>query len=356
MIRIGVICPSDIAFRRFMPALQQAKENFKFIGIAMASPEEWFGNIEGISNAVVTEQQETEYEKAKSFINTYNGEIYKSYSSLACSEDIDAIYIPLPPALHYKWAKLALENGKHVFIEKPATTCVTDTDDLIKIASEKKLAFHENYMFIFHSQLTEIQNIVNSGEIGDVRLYRLSFGFPRRSVNDFRYNKALGGGALLDAGGYTVKYATYLLGKTANLMTAQMNYIDDFEVDIFGSATMVNEKGVTAQLAFGMDNDYKCDIEVWGSKGSLTSARVFTAPEGFIPSYTLKKNQEYETQNLSSDNAFKKSINHFYQCIINESLRENNYRNILRQAELVSMFKELTLNNETKNKNSFSKF
>ena len=53
-------------------------------------------------------------------------------------------------------------------------------------------------MFIYHSQLDEIDNMISSGEIGDIRLYRISFGFPMRAANDFRYNKALGGGALID--------------------------------------------------------------------------------------------------------------------------------------------------------------
>lgn len=341
MIRIGIICPSEIAFRRFLPALQKAKDKFEFVGIAIASPEEWFGKLDGISNTAITEQQSSEREKAESFIETFGGRIYESYTSLLASEDIDALYIPLPPALHYKWAKLALMYGKHVFVEKPSTTCAADTADLIKIAKEKGLALHENYMFIFHKQLGEIQEVVNNGEIGDVRLYRISFGFPRRANNDFRYIKALGGGALLDAGGYTIKYATYLMGKTAKLTTAQVNYIDDFEVEIFGSATMVNHEGTTAQLAFGMDNDYKCDIEIWGSKGTITSSRILTAPAGVVPSYTLKKNQELEKRDLSSDDTFEKSIEFFYQCISDELKRVDNYLIIQRQADLISQFKKL---------------
>ena len=51
--------------------------------------------------------------------------------------------------LHHKWAKLALLNGKHVFVEKPSTTSLEDTMDLISVASEKGLALHENYMFVY---------------------------------------------------------------------------------------------------------------------------------------------------------------------------------------------------------------
>ena len=342
MIRIGIICPSEIAFRRFMPALQKASDKIIFAGIAYSSPEEWFGDTSKVSQEAIREQQERESTKAKTFIDTYGGKIYKGYQALIESEDIDAIYLPLPPALHFKWAKMALENGKHVFVEKPSTTCLADTDELIRIASEKGLALHENYMFVFHDQLKAIDDVVGSGEIGDVRLYRISFGFPRRAQNDFRYNKALGGGALLDAGGYTMKYAGYLLGESAKVVTAQVNYIPEFEVEMFGSATMVNDKGVTAQLAFGMDNDYKCDIEIWGSHGAITSNRILTAPAGFVPSYTIKKNQEFETRELPADDAFFKSIERFVSCVNDDSIRQHNYRLLHVQEDLVEQFKRLS--------------
>lgn len=341
MIRIGIICPSEIAFRRFMPALKQV-EGMEFTAIAIASPEEWFGNIDGISADAIDEQQTREKAKAKTFIDQYGGEIIIGYEKLVSSEKVDAVYLPLPPALHYRWAKLALEHGKHVFVEKPSTTCLADTDELIALASGKGLALHENYMFVFHDQLTSIDEVVRSGEIGDVRLYRLSFGFPLRAKTDFRYNKALGGGALLDAGGYVMKYANHLLGQSAKVTAANVSNIDGFEVEMYGSATMVNDEGKVAQLAFGMDNDYKCDIEIWGSQGTITSGRILTAPAGFIPTYTIKKNQDFETRNLPADDAFKKSIERFRTCVENASAREENYSILHQQESLVEQFKILT--------------
>lgn len=338
MIKIGVICPSEIAFRRFMPALKKAEGEIVFAGIGYASPEEWFGDITKVSTDVIKEQQDRERAKALTFIDVYGGKVYEGYETLLESSDVDAIYLPLPPALHYKWAKLALEKGKHVFVEKPSTTCLEDTNTLIKIASSKKLALHENYMFVFHDQLKALDDVVKGGEIGEVRLYRISFGFPLRTMNDFRYNKALGGGALLDAGGYTMKYANYLLGDTAKVVTAQVNNIKGFEVEMFGSCTMVNDDGLTAQLAFGMDNDYKCEVEIWGSKGTIISNRILTAPEGFVPTYTIKKNQDYETRNLPADDAFFKSIKRFIACVKESSIREHNYKILHRQEQLLNQF------------------
>ena len=340
MIRIGIICPSEIAFRRFLPALKEAGEGFRFVAIGIASPEEWFGDLTNISQEQIDEQQARERAKAQTFVDQYGGEIIVGYGNLVSSDLIDAAYIPLPPALHHKWAKKALEADKHVFVEQPSTTCLADTEDLIKLASEKGLALHENYMFIYHSQLEEINNVLKSGEIGDVRLYRITFGFPLRQLNDFRYNKALGGGALLDAGGYCMKYANWLLGGDAHVVTSQANNIEGFEVDMFGSATLAHDNGQIAQIAFGMDNDYRCDIEIWGSKGTITSGRILTAPAGFAPSYTIKKNQDIETRPLTADDAFLKSILRFDECVKNAGIRNEEYGLLRKQEQLIEEFKK----------------
>jgi len=331
MIKIGIICPSEIALRRFMPALNLIHD-FEFMGVAIADKSEWIG----ATDKTILE----EIDKAKVFTTQYGGKIFQSYKSIILSNEIDAIYLPLPPALHFFWTKMAINAGKHVFIEKPATTSLTNTLEIIELARSNKLAIHENYMFIFHEQLNTINDIINSGKIGDVRLYRISFGFPRRSSDDFRYNKKLGGGALLDAGGYTIKYASTLLGESTRLVYAQSNFINDFEVDINGSAALINDKGTTVQIAFGMDNSYKCDLEVWGSKGTLFSGRILTAPAGFVPEANISIGNQIEKIQLPPDDAFKKSILHFKHCIENEKLRTNNYDSIEKQAHLLNTFKE----------------
>ncbi len=341
-MRVGILCPSEIAFRRFLPSIQRVSE-FSYAGVAIASPEEWAG--EGKVSGEVLSVIENERKKAHSFVDSYGGTIYEGYNTLITSPDIDIVYIPLPPALHYMWAKIALEAGKHVYLEKPFTTDYKDTQSLIKIAKENKLVVHENYMFIFHQQLKAVQQIINSGEIGKVRQYRVSFGFPRRASNDFRYNKSLGGGALLDAGGYCIKYASWLLGDTAKLVCANSYYEEEFDVDIFGSCTMTNVDGIVVQMSFGMDCDYKCELEAWGSKGTLSTGRILTAPDGLEPEVTIKHNQEYTVSKLPADNAFEKSIRRFYDCLINDEVREDNYRVIERQSSFVNDFIELNRRN-----------
>ena len=121
----------------------------------------------------------------------------------------------------------------------------------------------------------------------------------------------------------------------------QSNNIEGFSVDMYGSAALVNDEGVTAQIAFGMDHNYKCELEVWGSKGTIYTNRILTAPAGFVPEVIIRKGNEEEKRNLPADDAFKKSILHFCECIEEEEVRKENYQTLLRQARLVEDFKNL---------------
>ncbi|MBR0343406.1 MAG: Gfo/Idh/MocA family oxidoreductase [Oscillospiraceae bacterium] len=338
-IRIGITCPSEIANRRFLPAVT-GMEDIEYVGVGVNTAEERYGD-DLPSEETVKAMLERGMQKAESMKSSFGGRIFPSYESIVTSPEIDAIYIPLPPALHYRWAKMALEHGKHVLVEKPATISLEDTDDLIKTAEKKGLALHENYMFIYHKQLEAINDLVRSGEIGDVRLYRISFGFPMRAANDFRYSRAMGGGALLDAGGYTIRYASHLLGETAEVRCAVLNGIDTFEVDMYGSGALINSDGACAQIAFGMDNEYKCELEIWGSKGTFVTGRVLTAPAGFTPTGKLIKGGKETTVTLPEDDAFRNSIGRFCECITSDDKRRENYRTIEHQAELVRSFMQM---------------
>ena len=332
MIRIGVLCPSEIAFRRFMPALGQMGDKISFVGVAHAAAEEWFGPERACRDeAVLT----AEREKAERFAEEYGGRVFDSYEALMSCDEIDAVYLPLPPALHFKWGMKVLEHGKHLLCEKPCTTHPADTDALLQEAEKRGLAVHETYMFGYHSQLAHIAQLVEEGELGELRLVRIAFGFPFRGGNDFRYNKALGGGALLDCGGYTLKLASMLLGKSARVVTSQLNCKEGIGVDLFGSATLVNEEGGVAQVSFGMDNSYKCELELWGSTATLYTDRILTAPAGFRPTVTLKNNDGVRTITLPADDTFKKSIADFLSCIRSEDKRRDRYQEIRRQAALV---------------------
>ncbi|MCT4380110.1 Gfo/Idh/MocA family protein [Leuconostoc pseudomesenteroides] len=333
MINVGVLAPSEIAFRRFMPALS-AIENAHFVGVGVYSAEERFGQNNYSDNYIFSKIKD-ENIKANKFTNDYGGRVFHSFQELIESPDIDAVYLPLPPAAHAFWAKKVLESGKHLLMEKPFTTRVADTEELLTLAKKSNLAVHENYMFVYHKQIKEIKRIIDNKELGKIRLFRITFGFPMRAKDDFRYDKSQGGGSLIDAGGYTIKFAQCLLGPDVKVQASKLNFENSFDVDLFGSATLIGKSGITAQLSFGMDNEYRNELEVWGSNGLLISDRVLTAPPGFYPKATLRKQGVDTAIKLSEDDAFKKSIESFFEAIEDENVRNAKYTEIMNQATLV---------------------
>ena len=118
---------------------------------------ETFGNNVP-DQAIAKKTIEAQREKAQEFITLYGGEIYDSYEKLVTAERIDAVYIPLPPALHFKWAKKALEAGKHVLVEKPSTVCAKDTAELAALAEEKGLKLLVRNANFSESKAKEIAN------------------------------------------------------------------------------------------------------------------------------------------------------------------------------------------------------
>lgn len=302
-MRIGILGTSQIAYRRFLPAV--LKSDFEFAGIASR-----------------------DFSRAKKCWQDVKCVKFNSYLELIKDKNTDALYLPLPPNLHFEYAKIALEHGKHIMIEKPLSTSLKDTKILCELAEKNKLTIFENYMFLYHKQIQKIQELLPY--IGQLRLIRANFSFPFRGDDDFRYKKE-GGGALLDCGGYTIK-ALEILKLDFKLTDAKLiNKI----VDIYGCVTCKSENGVLAQLAFGMDNFYKCEIEILGQNGRIFAPRVFTAPSDF-DALVLFETQEKKQEFYIKDDSFLNSINDFYaQCEGKFFLKEN----ILKQASFIEKVK-----------------
>lgn len=309
-MKIGILGTADIAYRRFLPALQKCGD-FTYAGVATRT-----------------------LEKGKRFQETFGGKVYEGYDALLEDETIQAVYVPLPPALHYEWGKKVLEAGKHLFMEKPFTVSLTETEALLALAEEKGLTVYENYMFLYHSQLAKIKELIVSYQLGELRLLRMAFGFPKRAESDFRYNKALGGGALLDCGGYPVRLALELLGESAQVVQARLCQPKGYEVDLYGSAVLENRDGLCAQISFGMDNAYQCQLEVWGSKATLIAPRIFTAGADVVPQIILRTSSNETHLQMEQDDQFLHSNEFFLQVIKNKTMRKIMYANIAQQAGL----------------------
>ncbi len=264
-----------------------------------------------------------------------------TYDGLIAASEIDLIYVPLPTGLHAEWAAKCLLAGKHVICEKSLATSLAEVDSLVAIARQKQLLLFENFQFRFHSQTSTVRSMLDSGVIGDLRCFRSSFGFPPFSDrNDFRYCRALGGGALLDAGAYTLKAASLFLGNSVWVRTASLWHPAASEVDLGGGAYLQSDSDVMGEVSFGFDHFYQCNYEFWGSKGHLIAKRAFTAPPGFAPEVVLSTSHGTESIMLPADDHFTNMLSYCSDCIHTKSF-EHEYEVCLTQSRLVQQTRAL---------------
>jgi predicted dehydrogenase len=107
-------------------------------------------------------------------------------SEVICSKDIDAIAVVTPVWTHYDITKAALENGKHVFVEKPFTSSVAQAEELIELAALKKLQIMVDHTFLFTGAVKKIGQLLQEGALGKIYYYdstRVNLGLFQHDVN-----------------------------------------------------------------------------------------------------------------------------------------------------------------------------
>ena len=266
-LRIGVLGCAEIARRRALPAFL-AQPGIRLVAVASRNAD-----------------------KAASFAAEFDCAAVTGYQALLDRADVDAVYLPLPPALHVPWARKALRAGKHVLAEKPLATDVADATELVELAAASDLVLMENFAFLHHPQLALVRQLIDDGEIGELRGITAEFGFPPVEPSSIRYQAELGGGALLDTGVYPLRTARVFLGANLEVLGAGLRMDPASGVDVGGAALVVDADGVTGQLAFGFDRAYRCTYTLWGSRGRLTADRAFSAPPGFPPPVRLERQE-----------------------------------------------------------------
>ncbi len=313
-LKIGVLGCANIAQRSVIPAIKSIPE-FHLIAIASRTSA-----------------------KASIFAQEFNCEPVEGYQNLLDRKDIDVIYMPLPTGLHEEWVIKALDAGKHILIEKSLAMNYDSAHRMVDMARNKGLLIMENFMFLYHGQHQFVKGLINNGDIGEVRCFRSSFGFPPLDTNNFRYDKELGGGALLDAAAYTVRASQLFLGDDLWVEAATLNSINS-EVDLFGGAYLKSNNGLFAEVAFGFDNFYQCNYEIWGSKGKIIAQRAFTPSPKFKPTITLEIEGEVINNEVDMENHFISILNEFERCIVENDV-ESKYEEILNQSRLLQELRD----------------
>ncbi|GLY32462.1 Gfo/Idh/MocA family oxidoreductase [Kineosporia sp. NBRC 101731] len=303
-LRIGVLGAAGIARRRMLPAME-------------ADP--------GIRVVAIASRRAS---RAEGLASRYGARAFGDYEMLLADAEVEAVYVPLPLALHAPWVEAALRAGKHVLAEKPIAMDAATSRRLIALAAGRGLVLMENVLFVHHSQHGAVRRL--AAEIGELRSFQASFAIPRLPADDIRYDPDLGGGALWDVGVYPVRAAIHFLGPELRVVGAARR--SDHRVDLGGAALLRRPDGVSAQLVFGLDDAYQNSYELRGSTGRITVDRAFTPPAGHLPEVTLERHGTRERVTLPADDQTGRLLKTFVTAVRSGAAES---ADSLRQIELL---------------------
>ena len=217
-------------------------------------------------------------EAAEKFAAEFGGiKAHASYDALLADPAVQAVYIGTPHDSHADLCIRAAQAGKHILCEKPLALNRADAARAIAAAQKHKVFLMEAFMYRCHSQTAKLAELVRSGAIGELRLISAVFCFNRPVNPALRlYNRALGGGGILDIGCYPVSIARLVAGAAQGLPFAEP--VEFFgtgrihpvaQVDEQAAATLKFSSGALAQLACGTTTAKEIGVRIYGTDGVI---------------------------------------------------------------------------------------
>jgi xylose dehydrogenase (NAD/NADP) len=196
------------------------------------------------------------------------------YQAVLDHPDVDAVYIPLPNAMHEEWTVRAAAAGKHVLCEKPIAASTESARRMRAACDEAGVLLAEAWMTPFDPRWAELMRLATLGLIGNITEIRSTFTFtigPEAS-NNYRWDPAQGGGALLDVGIYCLGPAVQLWGSTPSHIDTSITPAASSEnasVDAATTAILRWGESRSAQIRCSFIADEEQRLELIGSDGTL---------------------------------------------------------------------------------------
>ena len=200
-----------------------------------------------------------------------------SYEALLGDPEVSAVYVATPHPLHLEWTVRAAKAGKHVLCEKPLAVNRGGAVTMIEMARACGVMLMEAYMYRCHPQTAKVVELVKSGALGRIGLIQATFSFCNDFNPDARlWNKTLGGGGILDVGGYPVSLARLVAGAADGKAFADpvsvvgAGCLDPrTAVDVYAAALLRFANDVVAQVTCGIGLLQDNSVRIYGSKGWL---------------------------------------------------------------------------------------
>ena len=252
--------------------------------------------------------------------------VHDGYAALLADPDVDAVYIPLPNALHVPWAIRALEAGKHVLCEKPLARSEAQARRAFAAARAADRLLMEAFMWRHSPQTARLAELAQ--EIGPIREVGACFGFFLDRSPDVRLSAELEGGALMDVGCYCVSGARLLLGEPESAEATQVLGGDGVDVHLDG--TLHVPGGAVASFECALDEDLGHHLRVRGDGGEL-----FVADPWHAQAPGIERNGE--TIEVPRANAYGLELENFSAAIRGEAEPLLGEADAIGQARAIEM-------------------
>ncbi len=233
-------------------------------------------------------------EKAREFAQEFGAErAYGSYTALLADPAVKAVYVSTPHPLHAEWAIRSAEAGKHVLVEKPIGLNQYQAQSMIDAAVANRVFLMEAYMYRCHPQTAKLVELLREKVIGDVRVITAAFSFHSGYSPDSRlWSNALGGGGILDVGGYTTSITRLVAGAALGLpfadplaITGAGHLHPETGVDAWAVATLKFPGDIVATISTGIEVGQENAVRIFGSLGSIVLLNPYVAErDGAAPS------------------------------------------------------------------------
>lgn len=202
---------------------------------------------------------------------------HAGYAALLADPTVEAVYIATPHPEHVEWAVRAAEAGKHVLCEKPAGLNHAEAMVMIQAARRAGVLFMEAFMYRCHPQTAKLVELIREGALGELRLVEAAFGFRSDYHPEARlWKNALGGGAILDVGGYPMSFARLVAGAALGAPFAEPLDVvgagqlhPETGVDVHAAATLRFAGGLVAQLTTAIGLKLDNNARLFGTEGRL---------------------------------------------------------------------------------------
>ncbi len=192
---------------------------------------------------------------------------HAGYDAVLADPAVEAVYIPLANDAHLPWTLKALAAGKHVLCEKPLALSAAEVRAMMAAEAESGRVVMEAYCHLFHPQLARLGALLASGAIGRLLAMQATFANRLDRPDDFRWQRAMGGGAMLDIGCYCTTLMRQLAGREPLRVAASQETRRGVDATLSGLLDF--GEGLTGQFLCSLDAERAQHLSLHGSDGTL---------------------------------------------------------------------------------------